>query len=1041
MSMSLFSRLLGRPIAASMIVSSLSLLGAVSILRLPLGLLPNLASPGVTVLTRYPGVSSDAIERILTIPIERQMRDIPSIEKILSSSSDGESRVHLVFYPDSDVDIRMLDVREKLFQLEDRFPREVEPPSVLRYDPSNRPVFIVSFSPATANDEQFKRLREIVEFQIKPAFERIRGVSEVSVGGGSEREIQLQIDPHRLVALQLSDQVPSSLDDGNMFVPAGRLNAGRSLVYADSRLHSIPEIGRLLVPMQFSSREGDSNRPQIPFTAFAQVRDSQRDPTSLSLSNGKERISLYIEKAGDANTLSITEECEEELAVLSERFPEIHTHTVYNQGSQIKDAISQVLSACIGGVVLAVAVLHLFLRRIGFTLVIGIAIPASLFTTFFLMFLFDIEMNVMSLSGLALGAGMLIDASIVVCEASAKNLASASGQMDAALHAIDRATASVRGEVVASTLSTIIVFIPLLFADHETRALYRDFTLTVSLSLITSMIFSLTVLPVFLVSAARYKPTLTAFQRQRRPGTRTREHRLIGTMRSRLSAYICQIRSADFLQSERWITIYSQIATKEQRSTALIVAAMLAAPVLFVLADKEYMAQTESDTIEASVDLDPGVHLQRTRAIVENIERQITGHPAIREINSKIESSHATLTIKIDRETGTETAIAELQSITDGNSDAYVHYERSAEGAASAELELEFFGKDIGAMKQFARKFADTVQGRIPEVERVILRFRDGRQDLALYPYTTKNEIQGVSTSAIGRSLRQLIQGNVITKYYDSTPGSEREIDVRVRATDGLIETPDDILELQLPGTPAPLKALLRPVFEESETRIYRNNRRRSISILLQFHSGSASELARKVEQLLDESSLPPETVAAFGDSYKRMQANQSQMTASLVLSVVLVYLLLAFLFENLIDPLIVLTSIPISLSFVLLLLMLLNRPLNISIYIGLIMLGGIVVNNAILILSEIRSEGRALQTIDQFMHASFRRLRPILMTTSTTVLGMAPLLFDTGSQSALWNSLAITVTSGLLFSMPAVLFMIPFLTYMQKTRSKQEIV
>lgn len=1033
MSMSLFSRLLGRPVAASMIVSSLSLLGAVSILRLPLGLLPNLASPGVTVLTRYPGVSSDAIERILTIPIERQMRDIPSIEKILSSSSDGESRVHLVFYPDTDVDIRMLDVREKLFQLEDRFPREVEPPSVLRYDPSNRPVFIVSFSPAAANDEQFKRLREIVEFQIKPAFERIRGVSEVSVGGGSEREIQLQIDPHRLVALQLSDQIPSSLDDGNMFVPAGRLDAVRSLVYADSRLRSIPEIGRLLVPMQFSSREREPNRPQIPFTAFAQVRDSQRDPTSLSLSNGKERISLYIEKAGDANTLSITEECEQELAVITKRFPEIQTHTVYNQGSQIKDAISQVLSACIGGVVLAVAVLHLFLRRVGFTLVIGIAIPASLFTTFFLMFLFDIEMNVMSLSGLALGAGMLIDASIVVCEASAKNLTSASGQMVAALHAIDRATASVRGEVVASTLSTIIVFIPLLFADHETRALYRDFTLTVSLSLITSMIFSLTVLPVFLVRAAHYQPTLTV--------TGIREHRLIAMMRSRLSVYICQIRSADFLQSERWISIYSQLAKEKRWSATLIVASMLAAPVLFAFAEKEYMAQTESDTIEASVDLDPGVHLQRTRAIVENIERQITGHPAIREINSKIESSHATLTIKIDREIGTETAIAELQSITDGNSDAYVHYERSAEGSGAAELELEFFGKDIGAMKQFAKKFADTVQGRIPEVERVILRFRDGRQDLALYPYTIKNEIQGVSTSAIGRSLRQLIQGNVITKYYDSTPGAEREVDVRVRAIDGLIETPDDILELQLPGTPAPLKALLRPVFEESETRIYRNNRRRSISILLQFHSGSASELARKVEQLLDESSMPPETVAAFGDSYQRMQANQTQMTASLVLSIVLVYLLLAFLFENLVDPLIVLTSIPISLSFVLLLLMLLDRPLNISIYIGLIMLGGIVVNNAILILAEIRSEQSALQTIDQFMHASFRRLRPILMTTSTTVLGMAPLLFDTGSQSALWNSLAITVTSGLLFSMPAVLFMIPFLTYMQKTRSKQEIV
>jgi len=1038
MSMSPFSKLLGRPIAASMIVSSLSLMGLVSIFRLPLGLLPNLANPGVTVLTRYPGVSSDTIERILTIPIEREMRDIPSIEKILSSSSDGESRVHLVFYPDTDVDIRMLDVREKLFQLEDRFPREVEPPSVLRYDPSNRPVFIVSFSPPESGDEPFRRLREIVEFQIKPAFERIRGVSEVSIGGGSEREIQLQIDPHRLVALQLTDQVTSALDDGNMFIPAGRLDAGRSLVYADSRLLSIRQIGTLFVPMQTSSRDRESRRPQIPFDAFAEVRDSQRDPTSLSLSNGKERISLYIEKAGDANTLSITDECEREIASMSTRFPDIQSHTVYNQGAQIKEAISQVLSACIGGVVLAVAVLHLFLRRIGFTLVIGIAIPASLLTTFFLMFLFDIELNVMSLSGLALGAGMLIDASIVVCEASAKTLASATAKGTETVYAIGRAAASVRAEVVASTLSTIIVFIPLLFTDHGTRALYRDFSVTVSLSLITSMIFSLTVLPVFLVRAASFQQSARSPQRSL---SGIGMHRVFSFTGSKASKYITYIRSIEFFRPERWVSFYSQMGKRKHRSIFFIGCAMLAAPLLFVLSAKEYMARAESDTIEASIDLDPGIHLERTRAIVENIEERIAKHPAVRETNSKIESSHATLTIKIDNESGAELIIAELQSITDGNSDAYVHYERSVEGSGSTELELEFFGEDVGAMKQFAKAFADKIQSQIPEVERVILRFRDGRQDLALYPYSLKNEMQGVSASMIGRSLRQLLQGNVITKYYDSTPGSEREIDVRIKARAGMIETPEDVLELQLPGTPAPIKTLLRPVFEESETRIYRNNRRRSISILLQFQSGSAASLAAKVEALLDESTLPAETVAAFADSYKRMQENQKQMSISLVLSVVLVYLLLAFLFENLLDPLIVLTSIPVSLSFVFLLLMILKRPLNISIYIGLIMLGGIVVNNAILILSEIRSEKQALRTIEQFMTVSFRRLRPILMTTGTTVLGMAPLLFDTGSQSALWNSLAITVTSGLLFSMPAVLFMIPFLAYLQKTSSKQESI
>ncbi len=1014
--------LLKRPVAASMIVTSLSLLGAISILRLPVALLPNLASPGVTVLIRYPGVSSDAIERILTIPVERRLRDLPDLDTILSSSGDGESRVHLVFTPGTDVHMRMLDVREKLFEIEDRFPREVEPPSVFRYDPSDRPVYIVSFSHDEKNSSSLQQLFEIVEFQIKPRFERIHGISEIFTGGGAEREIHLQVDPHRLAALNLADDVPTSLHQANLFMGSGRIEKNRTSVYTDARLRSIQDIGKLSVPAH-RSYSADTGRSSIPFRAFATVEESRRDPTSVSLNNGREQVSLYIQKAGDANTLSVTEECEQVRRIVADRFPELQIHAVYNQGSRIKEAISQLVVACIGGIILAVSILHVFVKRIGFTAAIGIVIPASLLTTFFLMFLFHIGLNVMSLSGLALGAGMVIDSSIVVCEASARALSTQAEETGSHLSAISRAVASVRAEIIASTLSTIIVFIPLLFADYETRKLYIDFTLTVSLSLLVSMFFSLLLLPVFLIHAAKGE-SLPLFRGN-----------LLTNVAPFLVPGIKRTLDVPFFTVPYWISLYTRFA--ERKGWAFPALGSLACIVLFFISEKEYIQQTRSDTIEATIDLAPGIHLDKTREIVQRIENRIATHPSARYINARIENSHATLTIRMPHSGNSEETITDLQQMTDGLPDAYVHYERSNAQTNAAELELQLYGEDITAMKDFARTFSKAVQKEIPEIERVIFRFREGRQDLVLYPHRAKLQLSGMNTSDIGRTLRLLIHGNIITKFYDTTPGREREVDVRIRAGKEQIQNPDDLMQLQMPGTTVPLKSLVRPVYEESETRIYRENQRRTISLLFRFQNASVETVASRVQSLLDGAVLPPETVAEFGHAYQHMLRNQQQMVATLLLALILIYLLLAFLFEDLIDPFIVLAVIPVSLSCVFLLLILLDRPLNINIYIGLIMLGGIVVNNAILVLAEIRKQNPS--NLHDFYEVGFRRLRPITMTTLTTVLGMAPLLFDTGSQSALWNSLAITVTSGLIFSMPLALFIIPLLAFMQKEAADKQ--
>ena len=1034
-----------KPVMSTMLALAFGMLGIISIPRLPVGLLPNLASPGITVITRYPGVSAEKIEELITIPVERAVSDIPGIEKIVATSSEGESRVNMIFDYDSDIKVNILESSERVRLVRSNWPREVNEPAIVRYDPSDKPVFIISFS---SERHDLKVLREIVDRRFKPRFERVDGVSEVFVGGGFEREIQVQADPSRLSAHGVSVQpLASVVAANNIFLPGGKVGMQgqpERYVYTYGRYSSIGEIAGLRFVV---SEQGGT----VSIEQLADVRDHYRDRDSIAQTNGEDRVSIYVQKAGNANTLGITEACEQIVASFEglEQREGITYNVAYNQGTYIRRSIDRVTGAVISGAIIAVIVLYAFLRRAGVTLIIGLTIPASVLTTFFLMFLSGLELNVMSLSGLALGAGMLIDNSIVVSEAIDSRLRELRGGSVA--DAVRDATVGVQAEIVSATLTTIVVFIPLIFSNPETRKLYESLSLTVIYSLLVSMFFSLTILPSLILkfisnqAAAANGPERDSLNFERFlaavPGKLRRAVEIVARPAVALGKRLNSISIDDI---GRWYRLRARVVFYNiVPSFAVPIVVLAVSPLLFRTVSKEFVSPIDSNDIEASVDLETGSHLEYTQRITNRIEAAVRTHPAVKEVSAKVEKSRATLNIKLDSEQvqfkSSAEIIAELRLITDPIDEAFVYYNEAGEGSGGRELDLEFFGDDTAVLKKFASEVSGRIQAEVKGVDQAILRFREGKQDILLYPYKTKLAQNQTSAQEIGETLRQFMSGTIITKFYDG----DREVDVRLQGKPGTLATPDDVKGFMIPlaQRTLPLVSLVQFDRGEGETRLWRKNKRKSVAITLKIKTRSVDAVADDVDRLMRGIEAPPDTIYGFGDEYEKLKASQREMLIAIALSVLIIYMLLAFLFESYSQPLIIMVTVPLTVTGVLFFLAVTRMPLNMSVYIGLIMLGGIVVNNAILVVSTVNETLHGLfaagerlvgpQLIRPILRAASRRIRPILMTTLTTVFGLLPMVVDFSEGSGLWRPLAITVSFGLSVSLFVSLVLVPFASYL----------
>lgn len=1010
-----------------MLFSGLLIWGILSLNKLSISLMPPTESPALTIVTKYPGVAPSRIEEILTKPMEEQIIGVGGIESIYSSSEEGESRINIMFQSVDNLTLKSVDIKSKIDLIRDSFPREVEEPTVIRYDPSDRPIFIVKLESPVYS---LKDLRDYAENKIKKRLERVDGVSEIRVGGGHLREINVEIDRGVLnfFNLPLSD-VMNQLRQANLDLPSGKIRVNKDWVNARvlGKYSAVKEIENITI-----TSKGDK---LVKIKDFAEVFDGQRDREDISRENGNENVTIYVQKAGDANTLLVCKELEEELKQVSLR--NIQQEITYNQATFIDKSISRVTNSAIFGGLIATFIIYLFLRNYKATLIVAISIPLSIFITFAVMYISGTGINVMTLSGLALGAGLLIDNSVVMLDRIFylnKHRPTYTLEEN-----IDFATLSLYKELFASTFTNVAVFIPFLFGSRELNQLYGGMALTVSISLIISLIVSVIFLPMIA------KTILTRSQ-----NNSSKNVVIVKNLDRYFKKFNFRIK-IDYLRLEtiRKRYIRSMIyCLKYPKPLVLIIIAMLIISIIIIpFMKQEYIDPVDAGEIRASVELETGVHLDATSERVENIEEQLRSVPDVEKVTSKVEKWHADLYIKLkdlsERNKSSQELIVDFKELTDKNPDAFVYYVESGAMDNSRELDIEFIGDDSDLLKKIASESAEKLKN-IPGVQNVVLRFRQGKIEFLLKVFQDKLALSGLTSENMGSYIRTGIQGSIPTKFIDDS----KEIDIRVRFRE---EDRLDLTQVEAYLIPGKKNVSVRELSiqqeADGETKIYRKNKRRIATITAKIGDLDLGTAVSRIQDVLSDVELPDNYYFELGDSYKKLKQNQYEMMFMILLALFLIFTILASLFQSLKLPWIILLSVPLGVLSVFIILFILNMSLNVSVYIGFILLSGITINNSIMIVerAEYYSSGNKTNTSFSLAiaiaRASRERLRPILMTTLTTVMALCPTMLDFGEGSQLWRPLAITVFFGLSFSTVLTLFIVPiFYFFMNKPPKIKEI-
>jgi HAE1 family hydrophobic/amphiphilic exporter-1 len=1003
-------------ITAYMLFAGLFIFGLIALGKLSVSLMPQTGYPGISVIIEYPGVAPEKIETAITKPVEKIVKTVSGIEKINSISEEGRSRININFQIDTDIKIAALKVREKIGLIRPYFPREVQEAVVFRYDPSDRPVLIATIEKEGASQVE---TREIVERKIKSRLQRIEGISEINIAGGLKREIHINIDRGRFEARNLSfTDIFPIIQGSNTSIPGGLLPSGNReyVVYTTGRYKSISEIADTAI---MQTAHGSTVR----LYDVAEVVSSYRDREDIARLDGRERITVYIQKAGDANTLDV---CYEAVKLLKEH-KDFKTRIVYNQGRYITAAVDNVASSCTWGIIIVVMVLYLFLRRFSTVLTIALSIPLSIVIVFLCMYFINLDLDVMCLSGLALGAGMIVDNGIVISESIYRH------------ESIDRATilrgvSEVRNAIVSSTFTTIAVFFPIVFGNIMTRRMYGGLAFTVSSALIISLVVAVILIP----------SILSAIEERSVP------HRVWYTVipanlkiHEKILPYatdlLCRVDRIERMVINRYELIYDYAFKNRKRIFALTLALSLISLLLLTRVRSEFVDPLSIGEFYVYLEFPTGTSLSHTDEAVSLAEKKIQSMNVTGKIATRVEKWRGTLSIKLKESISTgreqraikEKIKADLNGILKGYG-GFV-FLTEADEVSSRELSITFIGSENSVLKKIARNAARGI-GSLPGIEDCVLRFREGRPEFTLSVDREKAEASFVSAQNITDFFRNAVFGPVVTKFIDR----DREVDVRMRYLKHQRDSIDEIINYAVKNEASgliPAREIITLNEQIGPTKIWRQDGRRCVTITAKIGRLSYDEAEKKIGSVLGGIEFPPEYTYEFDENLKQMKENRRSMTISIIFAIIFVYMILASLFESLKIPLIIMTTVPLALIGVLIALFITSSTLNISVYIGLIVLAGIVVNNGIILINSINSGYRenkfnAATTGEFIKSVCLTRFRPILITTITTVLGLLPMLIKGGEGSNLWRPLSLTVISGLAFSTPLTLVIVPLFSY-----------
>ncbi len=997
-----------RPVATMMAFLIIVTLGVAGLRHLPIDLLPPIEFPQLTVAVNYPNVGPEEIEQIITQPVENAVAGVPGVERVRSRSGEGSSRVTLDFSRGTNIDEAANDLRAALDTLGNDLPPEADPPRVWKFDPDNTPIVIVGAS------SPFKNVQELtvtLEREITRRFEQIPGVGTIDVWGGIHREVHVHLQRDRLNASRLSaSDVRNAIARSNANLPGGNVATGVQEIYIRTlgEYASVDEIANTVV--------AQVDGQPIRVRDVADVTFGYEDLREVVEIDGRPMLRFGIQKQTGANTVAVAAAIRDEIARINAERRDVSLFVASDQSVFIQASIDNVRSSAIYGALLAVFILYVFLRNGSSTFIIAASIPISIIATFGLLYFSGLTLNQMSFGGLALGVGMVVDNAVVVLENIVRHREAGKDARASALVG----TREVAGAITASTLTTCVIFIPVVFMQTISGVIFQQLALVVVFSLACSLLVALTLVPML---ASKLLAVRSA--RAERAAARL--------------AFIQ--RGLQRLEDRYAAVLDASIAHKKRVAGVtllLVVAGFAAVPLIPV----ELAPQSDADLVDVDMNMGDGTNIavvNRYLLELEEIVKEQLPPGDVAHLTTEVTdgSAEVEITLKPGASISNSELADRLRLATAGLIPGGEIRVRARSGlwilrrifgsGGDEDVAIELRGYDLEKAQQIALQIQTAIEV-IPGIADVRISNREGRSEENVLLDRVKLQELGLSVRDVAEAIQTNVGGSRAGSY--RIGGEEFPITVRLQPDDRRGVQSLDNIPIRLPGGETiPVSSVIDVRAGRGPPEIQRIDSQRVTTITAVLGSGlPLGEAVAAIRERTAGIALPPGFSLYFGGEYEEQRKAAVDFQLSLFIAVVLIYMVMAGQFERFLDPLIVLFSIPLAVIGVVPTLLLTGTTLNMQSLMGVVMLTGIVVNNAIVLVDYInllrREEGVPL--VEAVRIAGRRRLRPILMTTLTTVLGLLPMSFGIGTGAELQASLARVVLGGLVASTLVTLVFIP---------------
>jgi HAE1 family hydrophobic/amphiphilic exporter-1 len=992
--------------------------GLFSLARLNIDLYPKMEFPMLAIITQYTGVGPNDLETVVTRPIEEVTASVENVKTVSSTTQQGLSLVMIEFGWGTDMNQAEIDVRNNLEFIRDYLPDDASDPMVFAFDISSQPILYLTLSSSELSQAE---LRYIGEHDLEPRLERIPGVASASTMGGMKREIKIFADPMRMRAHNISlQQITGALQSANLQIPAG-------MVDNDKLEFSVNTAGQFTSVEQIANTSvATYNGAVIRVSDVARVEDGFTEQRQRVWNNNKPAVMVMLQRQSDANSVTVCREVARRLPAIEKEMPAgVRIETMMDLSKFITQSMSNLSDTAWQAVLLTFLVLLFFLRNVRSALIVAVSIPVSVVTTFAVMDQAGLTLNIISMAGLALSIGMLVDNSIVVLESIFRHH---DEKKEKLRDAANNGASEVAMAITASTLTTLVVFIPVLFVPGMAGMLFRDMVITICFSLTISLIVALTLIPLLSSRILRIKKNLDP------NGMTLRAHRLI-------TGWL------DFMHSIYHRALQGAMKYKKSVLAATFLVFVLSVSSLFMIGG-EFMPQTDNGFVAISVDRSPGTSLESMDKSMmelnqilmekvpeaENVYANFGQGEGVMALFSSQNSAEGDVTIRLkdlkDRKRGLKQIQDDLRDDLNSLPDMEVKFaDRGEQLFSGSDISVKIFGHDL----QKAEALSNELEGKLEKIEGIASissSIRKATPELRINLDRQRIADLGLSTAQVGQVVSTSILGSVVTQFRDG--GDEYDIRLQLdKKSRTSKEDLENILVMTPTGGQIPLRAISTVEYTKAPREILREDQERIVTLNLDVSGRDLRRVTADVNKAIKEISFPRDFRTEIGGAAEDQQESFMYLGLALVVAILLTYMVMASQFESLVDPFTILFTVPLSMIGVALGLIVTGTDMTVMALVGVVMLVGIVVNNGIVLvdkINQLRHEGMELEAA--IFEAGRVRMRPVLMTALTTILGMLPLAIGTGESGEIWAPMGRAVMGGMTVATLLTLVIVPIIYY-----------